>query len=356
MRNWWKKKWFLFVVVIVLLEIAASVFNPYRHIPKANIQTRNQIAQSGWPEYLDIPQKDNKHRIILIGNSQAVGYEMRDSSKTYFGILRDSLSQNNPDLDLQNWSTGGVRMAEMQILTAKAITEGADRIVYAIHADNFDLAENVNLNYIDSDVKLLLSEKDVFHLVEKMQLGQQISFIDRFNAWMERNIGLLRWRQYLLNQSTILTREEDDVFWYGNTINDGQVIDFERFPKLYEDYLSHWHRDERLSVRMDDLDTNFAISRLQSFIQFENQLDELSKQYGFKYEFIWTPYHQPAYSKATREIVDHYFIEPSLSVGNHVTNLIYSIDSTGFLSRAHFNAQGHKQFALQLLKHWKDDF
>lgn len=356
MSKWFTKKWVLFIAVLAILEGLASVFNPYDHVPKANLDTRKQITQSGWPEYLDIPRKGNQKRIIFIGNSQTVGYEMRDSSQTYFGILRDSIKQKNTDFDLQNWSTGGVRMAEMQILTAKAIAEKADKIVFLIHADNFDLAANINLNFIDSDVKLLLAENDVYQTVKHMELGKRIGAVDRFGAWMESNIGLLRWRRYWLNQSTILTAEKNDVFWYGNTINDGQVIDFKRFPSQYEAYMKHWNRPERIHVKMDDLDTAYATSRLESFLRFEKDLRELSSLYDFEYEFIWTPYYTPAYSKETRELVDEFFIEPSIRLGKHVYNLTYSIDSTGFLSRAHFNQEGHRKFADQLLKHWSDDF
>jgi hypothetical protein len=353
--NWMQKKWLWFLAVLAILEIVASLYNPYQNIPTADVANRKQITQSGWPEYLSIPDKEDKKRVIFIGNSQAVGYEMRDSSKTYFGILRDSLTLRNPNIDIQNWSTGGVRMAEMQILTAKAIASDADRIVFLIHADNFDLTENINLDFIDSDVKLLLADSEVYRYVQHMEIGKQVDRIDQFNAVLESHLGLLRWRRYWLDQSTILTQEKNDVFWYGNNINDGQVIDFKRFPNQYEVYMKHWHRPERLAIQMDDLDTNYATSRLASFVRFENQLHELSTKYNFEYEFIWTPYYKPAYSKETRDIVDEFFIEASLKADRPIYNLTYTVDSSGFLSRAHFNNTGHREFAFQLLKHWGND-
>lgn len=355
------KKSPLGVFIALLLGISGLSFwlGPYRSYPTSSETSRIPILQRGWPEYTQIiPRTDSVYEVVILGNSQALGYELERRGNFTAQLQqapRGLLQHDGRPARIHNWSLGGMRTVDLEILLARAIEQGADKVVFLLHMDSFESDDFVRLGYTPCDNELLLAEPDVSRAAQSLRIGNRISIEDRVRLWVQRYSGLYRWRTRIWDESTRLLSPNHEEFLKGKRDAIAQVVDFNAYPEIADTLRQKWFSGVLLHQNVPPISKEDVESRRLAFMQFTEKALPLLQQHRVSHEFIWAPYYAPMYDSLTLETINRGFIEPTL-FDNQVNALDWSraIDDSLFISRAHLSQRGHDRMAELLLNHWSN--
>ncbi len=172
------------LLLLLAAGAAGSAWLPY---PRGGGADGNPFPWRGWPEYLSGP--DLVDTVVIIGNSQAVGRELTSNAERYPNRLDVSLRAHG--LRVENWSLECIRMAEIELLVAKAMTRRARLVIVSIMPLNLERPEHVRLGDSSSDIHLLAGEPALWShlgqsvLARNLDADQLLSrFGRRYWAWL----------------------------------------------------------------------------------------------------------------------------------------------------------------------------
>lgn len=167
------------LLILALLEALAYLLLPYTQQPIAADVLRNPTTWRGWPEYLRAPSLGvSGKKIAIIGNSQAVGREMRDPGDIYVAHLRRLAREQALPLTIENWSLEGIRLAEIELLTMQAVKRQLDLLVIIVSPGNLDRGGSYNLDFGASDVDLIAGDPALWNMLLDSGLRRRISIHD----------------------------------------------------------------------------------------------------------------------------------------------------------------------------------
>lgn len=349
------------VFIAVLLGISGLSFwlAPYRSYPTSSETSRIPILQRGWPEYTQISSRsDSVYEVVILGNSQALGYELERggnfAEQLQLEASRQLVHEGRP-ARIHNWSLGGMRTVDLEILLARAIEQGADKVVFLLHMDSFESDDFIRLGYTPCDNVLLLAEPKVARLAKSLRIGNRISVEDQVRLKVQRYSGLYRWRTKLWDESTRWLSPGNERFLKGKRDAIAQVIDFNSYPEIADSLRQKWFSGELLQQQVPNISQADVTSRRLAFEQFTEKALPLLQQHHVAYEFIWAPYYAAMYDSTTLDTIQRGFIEPTLSDGHvNATDWSHALGDSLFISRAHLSQQGHDQMAELFLNHWSD--
>ena len=181
-----------------------------------DINRRSIKSDVGWPEYLKGNGKKEGTLGILISNSQGNSYEIDDQNLIYFNYLKDSLSKIIPDLELANWSVGGIRTVDAELLTLQAYKRKADFIIYVLGPGNFDDSSYVRLDYSSTDINLMAGDPFFWPLEKYTLYGTQVKMNDRLKRLVTLKSAIARFRSTLYDITKKEIPLEQHLFAYGD--------------------------------------------------------------------------------------------------------------------------------------------
>jgi len=338
------------VLLLLFLEIVAYFFNPYRHYPKASESYRNPTIGRGWTEYLDCEKAADKKLIVLISNSQGIGFEL-NSDSIYFAYLKNKLEKNYPVV-LENWSKAGMSMPEIEVelLIDKAINRKADEIIISLHPF-FRQGINLNLQNIDSDIGLLVSESDMWDKFDS-PISQNIGKEEIISAILHRHSNLLRSASVAIDYFSLLVPPRYHKFFFGRKIVKFHVLNLETplvKKLLLKKMKENIERVKRFEIqKVSDEEVRQAFKLVNQFVA---HLKKRVEKYPVKIIFILPPFSKGLYNdEATRKAKKVYAQVGKLLMDNGFPNynFLNIIPDSCFYTRAHFDTTGHRLFFKKL--------
>lgn len=345
----------VFLIAVGVLIGLANFYAPYRHFPKSSQAARIPVLQRGWPEYTAIATDDSAYHVVLLGNSQALGYELNAPSENFSSQLKRSLGRQGLPVVFHNWSVGGMRTVDLEILLARAVERRVDKVVFMLHMDSFEDESMVRLGYSPCDLELLLAEPMVYSISKELRIGNRLDVEDRIRLVIQRYSGIYRWRVKLWDESTPYLSSAHEQFLKGKQDALAQVLDLNDHIDLKDSLSIGWFSGELLHQEVPEIKAVDARVRLHAFNEWAELAIPLLKSHGIAFEFIWAPYYQPMYDPSTLSIIHEQFINPiQEQYPDRVTDFSAVLPDSVFISRAHLNAAGHQTLADLLQKHWSD--
>lgn len=345
--------WFAFL--LAALEVLSWQTSPYRLGRKADQTTRNATKHRGWPEYLDV--KDDKAPLVaLISNSQGVGGEIEDRNAIYAASLKDHLARRG--FRFENWSTGGLRTTEIELLTMKAVQRGVDHLVLVLTVNNFDPDEQLNLDFPFSDITLLAGEPSLWPELRDSLFISNTRFEDLAVRFMARWSSLVRSRIAV----TDLVAAHLPLEWHrlalGHEVRPGSRLDDLESPEISLYFPAIDVTEEQLARRRAMLNTNprdydpdGIERRLETFERLYPILRERAKRSGMRLTWVWNPLAPGSTTDEGRSVRNSFIERASRTIergGSRSHDLSDSMKSGYFLSHGHFNEDGHREFARMM--------
>jgi hypothetical protein len=343
-----------FLFALVLVNALCWWLNPYNKVPDAVQSPRNIYPKRAWPQYVTAPKEHDKKLVVLIGNSQSYGDVEDNVHEIYPAFLKKKLSSQN--VVLENWSVRGIRTADMELLSAQAIAKGADWIVFVLDMTNFDAPENINLDYPNTDINLLLSDAKVRQLMEHSLLRKSYDIEHVLRKMLQRHVPLVSVRNPFYQElADGIVHNDDEIFVFGNPVSrefNPQINDF----KVMRDKLMHKKLNPNFEVKI--LDEHFR-NYLHTAVLFDYYLSQRIKGSNTRVLFVWQPINTSTLSRKEQKM----FLKFRASIeklnrqlGFGQIDLLNAVPANGMATVSHFNSIGHRLFADTLYQQLKNEF
>lgn len=347
MSSFLKNSFFILLLLVAAFEGYWYLNLPYSKAIPAAFVTRNEFNKRAWPEFTSGQKPINQKLAVLIGNSQSCGYEYAsDSSVIYPYFLKRDLYNSN--ILLENWSIRGIRTTDIEILTTKAMVKGADLVILSLNPTNFDAPENINLSFPNTDVKLLLSDWEIYRAMQNSLLAKHLTFETWLNMKVTCSSNLIRSRTPVFTSMSDGLTLNDQIFYFGNPITRNLNPDLLK-TKNFRNRINHKTDLKEIQATKE---AEF-IQRVSTFMQFCRFLKMRAESLQFKGEivFVWqpigmakVPYDDARLMNAFNHIACSSKEINGFTFYNHVNALPVQV----FETFAHFDATGHKLYAGKL--------
>ncbi len=355
MKLFGKSSFILFLSLLVGAEIFSRYFSPFRDYPTAVEASRNPIHRLGWPEYTAGPTPEGKELVVFIGNSQGVGFEMDNADDIYFAQVKRHFENLHPNLHFENWSHGGIRTSNVELLVLQARRRGAKKIVLLLHHDNFDARENMRVDYSVSDIPLLLADHHIGRHKKELLMYDLLRLEDRLGLWLKANFHTYRTIEYWRFQSAHWIPKSQHTFVYGTSIPTGGVLDFRRFPELKKEYFENWEAMGGKPFEKMQIDSMEFELRKMAFLDFESNTNRILENVHTELVWVYPPVNTDVFDQKSIDLSQQVFYHPALRLA-HSHNLTLSLSASDFISRGHLNQEGHRHMADLLIKTLEHEF
>ncbi len=350
-----KQSFWWWCVGVVLLEVLARWITPYNQILVAADTPRKAVVNFGWPEYTQHKAEKNQELIVIISNSQGESRELL-ASETYTAHLQNMAKEKAPHLRFENWSVGGIKAVDIEILTRKAILNGASKVFviasnYAFYQDSTATPKITN-----NDVDLLAAPLSQSKYYENTLFASFDSFEEKLGRKVRYYSQFARLKTPFQNWLKQQTQSKYQIFLFGKYID--------RKPANYEALIDQqpFFIDDPKVIENTDLQADI-------FVEVFSRLAEDIEKYNWatQVEFIYLPrpYLEEIYSKPLQKTIDRRpFLKAEkqffTTVGTrfHTNNVrLHNWNDTvpaqyfGQVASFHFNRAGHRYFADLLFKH-----
>ncbi|MFA7379541.1 MAG: hypothetical protein WC150_03720 [Bacteroidia bacterium] len=343
---------FKFLLACILVNLVCWWVNPYNAVPTAKQQSRNIYPKRAWPEYISAAKDPGKKLVVIIGNSQSYGEVDENPEHIYPSYLRSKLIQK--DVVLENWSVRGIRTSDIELLSAKALQKGADIIVFALDMSNFDVPENITLDYPNTDINLVLANAEVRKLMQHSLLAKSYGIEDVLRKTLSKYVPLVRLRSPLYKSLTSVVNKNDEILVFGNPVSreyNPQINDF----KLMRDRLMNKKVSKNFEMKITKAHLR---SYLHTATLFEYYLAQRVKGCHTKILFVWQPLNVNAIKPEERKLIDRFrndMEKLNAKLGFKQNNMLEVIPESGMSTISHFNIDGHKMFADSLYNYLSNE-
>lgn len=351
-HKYWKSSPLLLLLLVIVTEMGFRKIDPYRNLPPAATELRNSAFKNGWPEYVRAASDKEQPLSLLISNSQGYGVEMKDPNDIYFAGLKDLEAKEHPSQQWENWSLSGLRTADLELLTVQATVREADEIVFVLNFGNFDQHYNINLDYGNTDLNLLIGNPFFWPKTERTLVRPSIDRDERIAKTMERYLSAIRYRLPLYQRLSPFVADEDEVFFFGNPVNRARNVNVQEIPN-FRKYIGKYRRQFRHKLTQKELDL-----RMDTFEQFWTLFAERTQDQSVKVTVVWGPLSSEHIKDYDFEQVRKFNQSATVylqNMGYRVIDLTDSMDSSNFLSRGHFTKEGHARFSKNLHERLSDE-
>lgn len=343
-----------FLLVLLLANILCWWLNPYHHVADAVTVSRNSESKRAWPQYVSAPKDPNQKLIVLIGNSQSYGEFKENPDSIFPALLRQRLKSQN--IVLENWSIRGIRTADVELLTAQAIAKGADMILFVLDMSNFDAPENINLDFPNTDVNLLLSDASVRQLMQHSLLHKNYNIEHILRKILQRHIPLAAMRHPLYTTlADGIVNKNDEIFVFGNPVSrefNPQINDF----KVMRNKLMHKKVNPGNKVKIED---SHFIGYLKTAVLFDYYLRKRINGSQTKVMFAWQPLLTHHLNQREIKRVKQFRANMS-QLNEELTfkdlDFLNAVSPEGMTTMSHFNQNGHRAFADTLYHYLNHEF
>jgi len=355
-KSLFKSAFFWFFALLFLGELAAYALLPYRSHPHAGEVYRNPTDKRAWPEFVSGGAAADKRLVVLISSSQAVGKEMQEAEKIYFAILKNALEKEFPSVSIENWSSGGIRTVDLDLLTLRAAERRADLVVFVLASVNFDPPSKLNLGYPQSDIDLLAGRPSSWAHLEDTVFYPSLTVHDIAKRCLTLESSLLRSRNDALDAMALAipSRKHGSVF--GHVISPGTRLDAYRgegpaAPPEREDYLVS-------GKKLGGLKPSELDERLATFRSFHLTARRRFSDGNIRAVWVWMPIARDIFDEETIAAMESFNREASEIIrgaGADVFDLTWSIPTERFLTRSHLDERGHGLMAGMMLEILEDE-
>lgn len=356
MKLFGKSSFILFISLIIGAEIFSRYFSPFREYPTAAEAFRNPIHRLGWPEYTAGPTPEGKELVVFIGNSQGVGFEMENAEDTYFAQVKRHFEKLNPNLHFENWSHGGIRTSNVELLALQARRRGAKKIVFLLHHDNFDEREAMRVDYSVSDIPLLLADHHIGRHKKELLMNDLLQLEDRLGLWLKAHFHTFRNIEYWRFQASHWIPKSHHTFVYGSAVPTGGVLDFRRFPEMKKEYYENWEAMGGMPLEKLKVDSMEFVLRINAFLDFQINTNSLFEDQKTEILWVFPAVNAEIFEPQSVALSQSIFYSPSCSGNAHSYNLTLSLSAPDFISRGHLSKDGHRHMAELLIKTLEHEF
>jgi hypothetical protein len=365
-----------FVVLLLLAEAAAWWRLPYRHLPSAAEVPRNVRSHRGFPEYLmvpsrgglassrsgfdparDGPESDGGERpfAVVIGNSQAVGMEVSDPERIWCAELRRRLAGGDRPAHLENWSLGGLRTAEVELLALAALERGADLLVFVLHFRNFDPVGRVSLDVASSDVPLLAGHPALWPAMDGLLLDRDLELDEKLVHAVMLGSSFARMRNPILDRLSHVVPPPVHRFVFGHLRDPGDVFGPTRqhsteglpTPERRARWVALGGLDEALE-ELGRLDEAERAARLACFDAISASVGQRAAERGARVVWVWAPADVTAVPADVEAPIREFLAQAGAMLAGRdgdPVDLLDAVPHAEFVSLSHFGVEGHARMA-----------
>jgi hypothetical protein len=347
---------FWFAAFLALGDIAAGFCLPYRLVPNAEEAIRNPLKHRGWPEYLDA-DSGGRPLVVLISNSQGVGGEIDDSRKIYAAALRDHLAESG--FAFENWSMGGLRTTEVELLTIEAARRRATHVLMLLTVNNFDVGERVDLKFPFSDLKLLVGSPGNWPHLHGAIFRERASFDDVAAAFLGFSSDLVRSRIAVEDLAGSRIPLKLHPLTLGREVRPGERFDAMRdpnvsiyFPAVDDVALELKRRRDARIGQPVEWAADQVDARLETFRAVYPGIRSRLAASGTGLTWVWHPL-APGSSVGESLVARDRFLASATALiagsGGTCNDMTDAVNARFFMDQGHFDEAGHREFARMLL-------
>lgn len=309
---------------------------------------RHVTPFKGWPEYVN--KVSGNRDVILLSNSQALGGEYKDSKLIYAAQLQQDFKNVDDSLQLYNRAKSDLNAFELELLSAHSLAQSPELLIINVSLKNFDPIINAKRQIDQTDISLLLFNKDVFTsgIQAFSQLGMPLHAL--IKPVITKLSYLYRTRHDLLRFLSQNQRLDIPRLLMGNyrRQNDLRSIDI-RETSLFPAQESFPELKDIKALRMY-YEKNNQLNLNQFYSRLQQHLSERKTQLLW----VWMPLVENEKTNAFIEsttAIQTTFCDRLIMQGHQCVDLSLSLDNSHFYnthSASHLNKQGHQVFAKKL--------
>ena len=333
-------------VYVCIITVAAGFMLPYDRVSAQHNQ-RNPYPWRAWPEYVSGPPSEDL--VVVIGNSQAVARELESPDQLYTAQLKKRLQPHG--LALENWSLEGIRLAEIELLTLKAVQRRARLVTVVVAAPNIGRQSSVQLGSGASDIDLLAGEPGLWHQLRHTLVFANARLKEVTDRFFLRNLDMVRMRMVLRDWLATQVDRRSHSLLFGVRVNPENYWRHHELPPPQATIPTI----NPTSSSPDFWEQQFMAVQYPSLQSWTDRL--LKRLAGTETELLWvwmpTPHEDP------RLLMDEgaqpfyqQFCELMRSRGLACENLSRLLPDNTFLpayNRTHLKPHGHQTLAEALL-------
>lgn len=352
----WRNPLFLLLITFALVQVVAYLlYSNFWITPPATQVNRNERIKRGWPEYTSGERIKGTKHVIFIGTSQSFGDEIEDDSKIYPSIIRQSFLDDGIPITFENWSLGGIRTVDIEMMVLKAIQKKPDLIVLAIDVSNFDRYSKRSLTFPNTDVNLLLADPHIFSAMKNSLLNHPLDEDIRIRKIAERYLPLVRSRTKVYTQIAhkFDLTNEDQLFYFGSPVTRGVIPDI-NVAKDYRDVLMFRNiKKPYFIIEKEELAEKYFAAR-----HFTTLLKERLKGSNVKVMYSWIPLSVQHWEKGEfTKLKKFRKTMKSWNTREHFADydFLEAIPDSDFITVSHLKLSGHSKVAQLLYPVIKDE-
>lgn len=344
---------FWLLLIMLALEITAFYLLPYRSIPVAETAVRNPLQKRGWPEYTRGKSSQEGKLVVIISNSQGIGKEITAPGSTYSGLLRERLKAMMPEVLLENWSCAGIRTADIEMLSLRAVERKADLVLFVLSFENLDPVGKVNLEFPSSDVKLLAAVPSLWRHFPQTQFFRRLTPRTAFENFFSFRSRLIRSRIDVLESLANLLPREAHRYVFGQELRSHRRLDGWGSEQVGGEettlkcILEKKNRGGAFKVKEERLEQS-----RETFSQVYPTLAKRLDSRGIRHVWVWQPLALDNFKERSINHIRH-FVEGATgtieTAGGRSLDLTGSIPTRHFYSRGHFDQHGHELMSSSIL-------
>lgn len=348
-----------FVCLVMVMNLVAWWILPYRKQPPAVEVYRNPLLMRGYPEYVRGDHPWGKKLVVIISNSQAVGKEI-PAGKIYFALLRKELEKRGVPVQIENWSSGGIRTTDIELLTIQALERKVDLLIFVLGSSNFDMPSKLKLDYSSLDISLLAGKPSLWPYLKETTFWKNTTYHDILKRFFMLHSSLLRARIPVTDIMARITPKVWHKYFFGTVrktrkaerLDDPRSVTEWKEPKK-EEYIVKRKKYKGLSLGKDQL-----IQRLETFRLFYQLFEKRLKTRKVRVVWIWMPYAVEVFPKRALQTVRLFNQRASTMIaesGVRCVDFTDSIPTDDYMTLSHFDESGHKKFAKQMVQILTDE-
>jgi len=346
------------ILIILILEAFAAIKVPYARQPKASTVYRNPTPHRGWPEYIKGQKGPHRKLVIIISNSQGIGWESARPESLYTAELEKEFALLNIPVEIENWSNGGITTPDIELLSFKAIQRKPDLLLFILGYNNFDFPPQLYLDYSPSDINLLAGEPSFWPYLKDTTFFKNTTFDDIMRRFLLIHSALARSRIALYDALAEHIPLEYHKYIFGHSREPLIRLDeaLERRPRS-RPLPPPKHILELANLALPALPVENMRQRLETFNIFYPMLNKRLSKNHIPFIWVWMPVASEVFPRESKRVMRVFEIETGKLIHNSTAkyiDLTYALPGKYFYMLNHLDEDGHKALSKILLPIIKD--
>jgi len=276
---------------------------------------------------------------------------MEDPGKIYAACLQKQFEQAALPVKLENWSSGGIRTSDIELLSMQAIRRDVDLVIFVLGYSNFDFPDKLDIDYSPSDINLLAGRPSFWRHIKDSSFSKNITYHDIVKRLLFLQSSLVRSRIPAYDRLAEAIPVKQHKYVFGHELEPVIYLDGPYTQKTRDRFPDPTYILQSGQPVLSAISPDRMQQRLETFKDFVPRLNRRLSDNNIDFVWVWMPALAQMFTPASNTIMSVF--------KSHAADLFKesqikffdfrdAIPKEYFFSVNHFDARGHKVLADKL--------